>query len=59
MREDVKQKHFSTPLRGTSNRCLHPGPVFFVERILVLTPEAPQSTTGVRIAVAGLPWMVS
>src|SRR4029077_6519352 len=54
MREDVKQKHFSTPLRDL-DRCLHPGPFFFVERILVLTPGAPQSTTGIRIAVAGLP----
>ena len=59
MREDVKQKHFSTPLRETSIRCLHPGPIFFVERILVLTPGAPQSTTGIRIAVAGLPGVVS
>src|SRR5438309_5963826 len=25
MREDVKRKHFSTPLRETSNRCLHHG----------------------------------
>ena len=30
MREDVKQKHFSTPLRETSIRCLHPGPFFFL-----------------------------
>jgi hypothetical protein len=35
MREDVKQKHFSTPLRETSIRCLHPGPFFFVERVLI------------------------
>jgi hypothetical protein len=53
MREDVKQKHFSTPLRETSILCLHPGPFFFVERILVRTLGAPQSTTGIRIAVAG------
>jgi hypothetical protein len=55
MREDVKQKHFSTPLRETSILCLHPGPFFFVERILVRTLGAPQSTTGIRIAVAGFP----
>ena len=30
-----------------------------VERVLVLTPGAPQSTTGIRIAVAGLPSVVS
>ncbi len=53
MREDVKQKHFSTPLLETSNRFLHPGLFFFVERILVLTLGAPQSATGIRIAVAG------
>ena len=53
MREDVKRKHFCTALRETSNRCLHPGPLYFVERILLLTPGAPQSTTGIR-AVAGL-----
>jgi hypothetical protein len=40
---------------GDLDRCLHPGPFFVVERILVLMPAAPQSTTGVRIAVAGLP----
>src|SRR4029077_10735768 len=39
------------------DRGLHPGP-FFVERVLVLTPGAPQSTTGIRIAVAGLPRVV-
>ena len=44
---------------GDLDRCLHPGPFFFVERILVLTPGAPQSTTGIRIGVAGLPCMVS
>ena len=54
MREDVKQKHFSTPLRENLARCLHPGPFFFVEKILMLTPGAPQSKTGIR-AVAGLP----
>jgi len=60
MREDVKKKHFSTSLRETSiDRCLHPGPFFFVERILVRTPGAPQSAPGIRIAVAGLPWVVS
>src|SRR6266571_1835441 len=36
------------------DRCLHPGPFFFVERILVLTPGAQQSSTGIRMAVAGL-----
>src|SRR5437660_5038449 len=40
---------------GDLDRCLHPGPFFLMERILVLTPAAPQSTTGIRIAVAGLP----
>jgi hypothetical protein len=57
MREDVKEKHFSTPLRETSILCLHPGPFFFVERILVLTLGAAQRTTG--IAVAGFPGMIS
>ena len=28
---------------GDLDRCLHPGPFFFVEKILVLTPGAPQS----------------
>jgi hypothetical protein len=55
MREDVKQKHFSTPLREASMGACIPGPFFFVEKILVLTPGAPQSTTGMRIAVADLP----
>src|SRR5664279_4638576 len=40
---------------GDLDRCLHPGSFLFVERILVLTPGAPQSTTGIRIAVADLP----
>ena len=34
-------------------------PSFFVERISVLTPEALQSATGIRIAVAGLRCVVS
>src|SRR5258708_36592899 len=59
MREDVKQKHFCTALRETSIRCLHPGPFFFVERVLVLTPGAPQSTSGIRVAVAGPSGVVS
>src|ERR1035441_3558881 len=56
MREDVKQKHFSTPLPETPVWCLHPGPFFFVERILVLTPAAPQlwSHFEHRTVVAGL-----
>jgi hypothetical protein len=55
MREDVKKKHLSTPLRKDLDWCLHPGPFFFVERVLVLTLGAPPSATGIRIAVAGLP----
>src|SRR5205823_14787641 len=58
MREDVKQKHF--PLSPSDlDRCLHPGPYSSWRGILVLTPGAPQSTTGIRIAVAGLPGVVS
>ena len=49
MREDVKQKHFSTALRETLMGACIQAP-FFVERVLVLTPGAPQ-----MIAVAGLP----
>jgi hypothetical protein len=36
MKEDVKKKHFSTPLREAPCGNLHPGPVFFVEGIFVL-----------------------
>jgi hypothetical protein len=43
MREDVKKKHFSTPLRETSIEACVQAPFFFVERVLVLTPGAPQS----------------
>jgi hypothetical protein len=55
MREDVKKKHFYHSSPRDLDGCLHPGLFFFVERILVLTPGAPQSTTGIGIAVAGLP----
>jgi len=58
MREDVKQKHFSTP-SVRPDWCLRPGLFYFVEKILVLTPGASQSTTGTGIAVAVLPWVVS
>jgi hypothetical protein len=54
MREDVKQKHFSTP-SVRPDWCLRPGLFYFVEKILVLTPGASQSTTGTGIAVAVLP----
>src|SRR3954469_4136453 len=57
MREDVKQQHFSI-------LSVRPGSVFasrpsFLERISVLTPEALQRATGIRIAVAGLRCVVS
>src|ERR1035437_2934628 len=51
MREDVKQKPCSTPLHEASIGAYIQAPFFFVERVLVLTPGAPQSTTGIRIAV--------
>ena len=57
MKEDVKQKHFSSPLRETLMGACIQAP-FFVARVLVLTLGAPQSTTGM-IAVAGLPGVVS
>src|ERR1700746_3143872 len=60
MREDVKQKYFSTPLRERPRSVLASRPFFLlVERVFVLTPERTQSTTGIRIAVAGLPCVVS
>ena len=55
MREDVKKKQLLHCSPWDLDRCLHPGPFFFVERVLVLTPVAPQSTTATRIAVAGSP----
>ena len=58
MREDVNKRHISTPLCETSIGTCIQGPFFFVERILVLTPGAPQSTE-IRIAFAGLPGVVS
>ena len=54
MRDGVKQKHFSTPLRGTSIGAGIQALFFFVERILVLMPEAPQ-TTGMRIRSGWFP----
>src|SRR6266487_5250793 len=43
------------PLSVRPRSVLASRPLFFVERILVLTPGAPQSMTGIRIVVAGLP----
>src|ERR1700751_1513855 len=57
MREDVKRKHFST-LSVRPRSVLASRPLFLGED-LVLTPEAPQSTTGIRVAVAGLRCVVS
>ena len=58
MREDVKQKHFSTlSVRPRSVRASRP--LLLRGEDLVLTPGAPQSTTGIRIAVAGLAGVVS
>jgi hypothetical protein len=48
-----------TPLGETSIGACIQAPFFFVERILVLTPEASQGATGIRIAVAGLPCVLS
>jgi len=60
MREDVKQKQFSTPLLETLMSAFRPLLLLLlVEKILVLTPGASQSTPGIRIAVAGLPGVVS
>ena len=59
MREDVKKKHFATPLCEIRMWCLHPGPSFFLERILVLTAAAPQHRAGIRIPAAGLTGLVS
>ena len=39
MREDVKQKHLSTPLRGIPVRCLHPGPSLLSGEVLVFALE--------------------
>src|SRR5215472_15897836 len=58
MREDVKQKHFATlSVRPRSVRASRP--LLLRGEDLVLTPGAPQSTTGIRIAVAGLAGVVS
>jgi hypothetical protein len=55
LRERMSSKKTSPLLSVRSqNGDLHPGPFFFVERVLVLTRGAPQSTPGIRIAVAGL-----
>src|SRR6266496_6706250 len=47
------------PLSVRPRSVLASRPLFFVERILVLTPGAPQSMTGIRIVVAGLRGVVS
>lgn len=58
MREDVKQQHFSL-------LSVRPGSGVRIQALLlrgedfVLTPEALQSATGIRIAVAGLRCVVS
>src|SRR4029077_17130609 len=57
MREDVKRKHFST-LSVRPRSVLASRPLLLGED-LVLTPQAPQSTTGSRAAVAGLRCVVS
>jgi hypothetical protein len=56
MREDVKRKHFSTPLRETSIVACIQAPFFFVERILGLTPRAQHSTTDVNRLLVFLEW---
>jgi len=38
----MSSENTSSLLSGDLDRCLHPGPCFFVERILVLTPGARQ-----------------
>ena len=58
MREDVKQKHFST-LSVRPRSVLASRPLLLRGEDLVLTPGAAQSTTGIRITVAGLPGVVS
>jgi hypothetical protein len=46
MREDVKRKHFSTPLRETSISACIPAFFSFVERVLILPLEAPRVRQG-------------
>jgi hypothetical protein len=52
MREDVKKKYFSTLLRGEPVVVLASRPLLVRGEDFGLTPGAPQSTTGIRIAVA-------
>ena len=55
MREDVKRKHFSRPLRETSIVACIQGP-FFMERILGLTPGAQHSSTDVNRLLVFFDW---
>jgi hypothetical protein len=59
MKEDVKKKHFSTPLQESLCGNLHPGPFSFLERTLFYRFGSPHSSATMPISVDSPHGMVS